>query len=260
MERRGKSRGPGKRLATVAAAVLLSAAVAGALLWNPLSGSGQSGGPKTAAIVDQLSLTQPGPAFVDSASGLLEQAGYVADYYPGDEVTVDLYRNLPSHGYDLILLRVHSGLAQNFGRATGYVSLFSGEPFAETKYARETAIGLLGRASYYDGGTPYFGIVPAFVESMMTGRFDGAVVVLMGCDGLRTAATADALIEKGARAVVGWNGRVSAAHTDLATERLLRYLLVDGLALREAVAQTMADVGPDPLYGSILLLYPSGRG
>lgn len=257
MGRRRESQRPRKTLAIVATAAVLSVALAVGLFLGLSSGSGPSARPKTAAIVDQLSLTQRNPDFVNAASSVLEQAGYVVDCYPGQEVTVDLYSNLPTRGYDLILLRVHSGMAQNLGRSTGYVSLFSGEQFSETKYAREISVGLLGRASYYDGGSQYFGIVPAFIQSMMVGKFDGATVVLMGCHGLHTANTARALIDKGAKAVVGWSGRVSASQTDLATEHLLRHLLTDGLSLREAVNQAMAEVGPDPSYGSALLVYPS---
>ena len=65
------------------------------------------------------------------------------------------------------------------------------------------------------------------------------------------------LCKKGAKAVVAWDGLVSPAHTDAAIERLLQHLLKDGLALQEAVAQTMTELGPDPSYESVLRLYPS---
>ena len=50
---------------------------------------------------------------------------------------------------------------------------------------------------------------------------------------------------------------MSAAHNDTGTERLLEHLLVDGLTPGEAVAQTAAEVGPDPSYGAELRVYPS---
>jgi len=238
------------------AGVFLAAAVAGGLLLHGSFSSDSSAGPKTAAIVDQLSLTQPNPSFAEAATATLEQTGYAVDYYPGEEVTVDFYKNLPTHGYDLIIMRTHSGLARDYGEPTNYVSLFSNEPFSDTKYAAEKAAGLVGRSSYHEGGAQYFGIVPAFIESSMTGRFDGAIIVLMGCDGLITDTTAEAFIRKGAKTVVGWSGRVSATHTDAATEHLLRHLLIDRLTTTDAVAQTTTEVGPDPEYDSTLLSYP----
>ena len=249
------------RLLRALAGLLAVAVVSGLAVYLSLAlGAGGSGsGPRTAVIVDQLSLTQSNPAFAEAATHILQEAGYVVDYYPGEEVTVELYRNLPTHGYDLLLLRVHSGLARDYGKPTGYVSLFSGEPFSETRYAAEKAAGLLGRATYYDGSPEYFGIVPDFVQSTMNGRFGGATVILMGCDGLKSDTIAQAFLRKGAKVVVGWSGRVSAKHTDAATESLLRHVLVDGLAIGDAVARTMAEVGPDPEYGSFLGVYP-GKG
>ena len=238
--------------------ILAAAVVCGVAAYLLLAfADDEAPGPKTAAIVDQLSLTQPNPAFAETASSILEDAGYVVDYYPGEEVTVEFYRDLPTHGYDLLVLRVHSGLARDYGEPTGYVSLFSGEPFSETEYVQEKAAGLVGRASYYDGSPQVFGIVPDFIQSAMRGRFDGATVVMLGCDGLITDTTAEAFVRKGAKTVVGWNGRVSAKHTDAAGEHLLRHLLADGLSTEGAVARTMSEIGPDPEYESRLLVYPS---
>jgi hypothetical protein len=92
----------------------------------------------------------------------------------------------------------------------------------------------------------------------MPGDFDGATVIMMGCGGLYTGRTAEAFMQRGAGAVVGWDNLVSAVHTDLATERLLEKLLVDGLPIDAALAQTMAEVGRDPAYQSTLLKYQTG--
>jgi hypothetical protein len=248
-------------VAVVGLAVLSAALVAG-LLFGGLITSGGSG-PKTAVIVDQLSLTQPNPDFAASASDILEQAGYRVDYFAGEEVTVDFYRDLPSHDYDLIVLRVHSGMAEETDITTGetteeeYVSLFTGEPYSADKYPQEQ-IGRLGKAEYYPGAPPLFGIAPDFITHSMRGRFDKALVVLMGCDGLRSQRTAQAFLDKGASAFVSWSRAVSVSHTDAATLRLLGKLLIDGLPVAEAVAQTAAEVGPDPEYGARLRVLPEG--
>jgi hypothetical protein len=252
-------------LGTVA---LVAAALAGGLLAHfppgqqsarPTTGD-SAPGPATAAIVDQLSLTEPNPTFAATATNLLEQGGYAVDYYPGEQVTVEFYRGLPAHGYDLLVLRVHSGMATDDGVPTGYLGLFTGEPFSEVFHDAETwedaEAGRLGRARQGDGSPEYFSIVPDFIESSMRERFEGTTVIMMGCDGLRTDATAEAFVRKGAKAVVGWSGRVSASHTDAATERLLQHLLIEEHTSREAVARTMAEVGPDPQYHSTLVYYP----
>jgi len=263
-EPRGEKRGRGLRRAAVVlvGVAVVSACVAAGLLLSGLFGGTSGPRPTTAAIVDQLSLTFPNPSFAETATNTLEQAGYEVEYYPGEEVTVDFYRSLPTHGYDLIVLRVHSGLTREISgeEATPreYVSLFTGEPFTEGEYRREIGGGRVGVATYYEGGPQVFGISPKFIESSMKGRFDATTVILMGCDGLRSHETAEAFLQKGAKAFVSWSGPVSATHTDAATERLLEKLLIEGLPVGDAVTQTAAEVGPDPSYGSRLLVQPSG--
>jgi hypothetical protein len=217
-----------------------------------LSGSGQQPQALSAAIVDQLSLTQPNPRFVNTATDLLEQAGYAMDYHPGEQVTVDFYRNLPLREYDLVVLRVHSGVIAD----AGSVGLFTSEPYSPARYVAEQRALRFGRARYYEGGDVYFGIRPEFVAWSMRDTFDKALVIMMGCWGLANSGLASAFVQRGAVAVVSWDGLVSAQHTDAATEQLLEHLLVDRLTVPEAVAQTMDEVGPDPTYGSSLLFYP----
>ena len=241
--------------------VLLSSALAAGLLLSGLIGGGPSG--SRAAIVDQLSLSQPNPDFAASATDILEQADYAVDYFPGEEVTVGFYRNLPTHSYDLIILRVHSGIAEETDVTTGettqreYVSLFTGEPYRRDKYPDEPT-GRLGKATYYEGAPPLFGIGPEFITHSMRGSFDKTLIVMMGCDGLRSQRTAQAFLDRGASAFVSWTRRVSASHTDAATLRLLEKVLVEELPVGDAVAQTAAEVGPDPSYGAELRVLPDG--
>jgi hypothetical protein len=266
MGRHSKSKRPQpqdtwKGVAILAAVALLAAALAGGLILSGLVGGGS--GPRRAAIIDQLSLTQPNPDFAASATSILEQAGYAVDYFPGEQVTVDFYRELPTHDYDLIILRVHSGIAEETNITTGektmreYVSLFTGEPYSPDKYPQEP-MGRLGMATYYEGAPPLFGIAPDFITQSMRGSFDKTLIVLMGCDGLRSPRTGQAFLDKGASAFVGWSESVSASHSDAAALRLLEKSVIEGLPVADAVAQTAAELGPDPSYGAELRVLPEG--
>lgn len=226
-----------------------------AAAWGLLRPAGD--GTLKAAIVDQLQLTSPDPAFVTETTALLEGNGYQVKYYPGEDVTVDFYRTLPKSGYDLIILRAHSTAEISRGEEdVKSVSLFTNQPYSKVQYYDEQVAGRVGFASYKEGGPQYFGITSGFITDSMEGNFDGAVVLMMGCQGLVNEKAAEAFTNKGARNFIGWDGLVSADHTDEATQTLLRELVVSKATPQEAIARTMADVGPDPEFGSQLLAWP----
>ncbi len=240
-------------LAVLAAVALIAALVGGGLLLLSLpSGGAPADDAKTAVIVDQLSLTNPNPAFVRSARDTLKEAGYVVDYFPGQAVTVEFYRELPTRGYDLIVLRVHSArqLDPQLGRTEDNLALFTSEPYSATRYAEEQSLGRIGLATYSLSSEGYFGVRPDFITSDMKGDFGGATIIMMGCDGLRGQRIAQAFLDKGASAFISWTRLVSASHTDEATQRLLEYL--QGFSPLYAVALTAQDVGPDPSTGAEL--------
>ncbi len=117
-------------------------------------------------------ISQPNQTFVLTATNLLEEAGYTVDYYPGEEVTIDFFKNLPALDHDLIIMRVH--LATRFGDPESPLALFTSEPYIETKY---------------------FGIGSRFVTSA-PGEFQNTVIIMMGCNGLSNTRMAEAFIEK----------------------------------------------------------------
>jgi hypothetical protein len=257
---------------------LAAAALAIVLFVTHSSSSEPLAAPRTAAIIDQLALTSPDPAFASQAAASLQAAGYTVDYFPSDQVTVDFYRELPSRGYGLVIVRGHSGFAladpaavAGEVRGQGDTFLFTSEPYTDEKYISDQRARRLSVAFYFDPTGPnqdpdailqafktlprYFGIKPGFIASSAKGRFQRTTVILMGCNGLSSPALAKAFVSKGAASVVGWDDLVSAAHTDAATERLLTHLLADNLSVDAAVAQTAAESGPDPTYGGKLTLY-----
>jgi hypothetical protein len=211
-----------------------------------------------AAIVDHLSTSWPNPVFVKQCTAILEGAGYKVDYFKGSDVTVELYRNLPTHGYKLIILRVHSAYIPQYLS----LAMFTSEPYTKQRYVYEqlrnrVASGYL--TPYKKGDPKYLVITDKFVQFDMKGSFDGAVVIMMGCTGVKKCA-ASAFVQKGAKAYIGWNGSVSASHTDRATIHLLRELLEKDRSVNGAVMQTMKAVGPDPTYKSALLYWPIKAG
>ena len=244
--------------ALLAVAISVVVSVVAVSAWFVFFRSNEPDGPPTAAIVDQLSLTFPNPSFREEATSTLEQAGYVVDYYPGEEVTVGFYRSLPDQDYDLIIFRAHAARIQGVfrGEPLDETVLFTNEPYDPEGYYAEQVEARLDIAYTSVGAPKYFGITADFIEFSMQGDFDDAMVIMMGCEGLASDRTAEAFVNKGAAGYISWTDTVTATHTDAATERLLELLLLDDLSADDAVAQTMTDIGPDPIYGSDLRAYP----
>jgi hypothetical protein len=123
-------------------------------------------------------------------------------------------------------------------------------------YYEEQLEGRVGFAQYTEDSPRLFGITSEFVRESMNGSFDDTVVLMMGCQGFINAQGAEAFEDRGASAFIGWDGLVSAQHTDEATLLLLRHLVEEEEEPSDAIDQTMAAVGPDPDYGSRLVARP----
>jgi hypothetical protein len=212
-----------------------------------------------AALVDQVSLNSPNQTFVQAVTEMLERANYRVDYYSSGSVTVAFYRDLATRGYSLIILRVHSTTGEY-----PLVFLFTSEPYSRSEYVDEQLTDKLVPVALSseeaDRGILYFGITPAFVESSINGEFANTIVIMMGCGGLRSTSMATAFIERGAQAYVSWDGSVSATYTDQATTQLLQHLVTEGQTIKQAVTNTIREVGPDPTYNSTLQYYPPQSG
>jgi hypothetical protein len=211
-----------------------------------------------AAIVDHLSLSWPNPTFVKECKALLEGAGYYVDYYEGERVTVDFYRNLPAHGYKFIVFRVHSAYIQKYLS----LAMFTAEPYSKHRYVYEQLRNRVASGHFepYRQGDPrYLVITDKFVRFSMKGSFQDTVIVMMGCTGIKKC-MATAFLKRGAKAYIGWNGPISAHHTDRTAIQALKYLLVGKQTIAATVAQTMKDVGREPEYKSTLLYWPIQAG
>jgi hypothetical protein len=201
-----------------------------------------------AAIVDQASLTHPNEEFVALASASLEAADYQVDVYSGAEITVGFYKDLATHGYRLIVFRTHSSDID----PTGEIGLFTSELYREDRWVMEQAQGRLayGHTIPDAQGPSYFAIVPAFIREEMRGRFNDTLLIIGGCSTLASPELAEAFLDRGASAVVGWDDVVDLAHNDRGVLRLLLAIVGEKMSVEEAVRRTMIDIGPDPVYHS----------
>jgi len=218
-------------------------------------------GPR-AAIVDQLYASYPNEDFTARVTAELTDYGFEVYLYQGD-ITVDLYRDLPGYGYDLIVFRVHSGLIgtdpQEVASGVG-TYLFTNEPYNQIDHLQEQLNAEVQRAKVAEGSSSVFAVGPGFITGRTKGSFDDSVIIVNGCSCLYSNDLAQAFIDKGASVYLAWNATVGLGHVDEATVSLIKNLCSEGLTVKRAVSLTMATEGADPETQAILKYYPRSSG
>ena len=215
-----------------------------------------------AAIIDQLSLNYPNQLMTQEITQRFEDYGFQVDIYQGNDVTVNLYRNLAQNGYKLIIIRSHSGAMcydTNVNRSIG-TYLFTTESYSTLKYPKEQLNDEIVMARVESGQPNYFAIGPKFITDSMKGKFNNTVVIIDGCSGLYSQDLASAFIAKGATAYLAWNASVRLDYVDGATLNLIKNLCSDNATVAKAVNHTMIEDGSDPESNATLKYYPNEIG
>jgi len=202
------------------------------------------------ALIDALYSTYPNEEFTRFFNKTLQETGFEVDIYQGEEVTVEFLKKLTG-GYKLIVLRMHSALS-----TSNELYLFTAEPYSAEDYVQEQYFPLVKEAYATDDSQSVFAVNWGFIKMLMTGKFDGTLVVAMGCDGALDQLMVHEFINQGAIGYIAWNGPVLLSHSDKAIQCLVQALYMENLSLGEAVEKTVNQVGGDPMWGTVLDYYP----
>lgn len=216
-----------------------------------------------AAIIDQLYLREPNPAFITQATQILESYGFSVDLWQGAQITVDFYRKLPSMGYRFILLRVHSGLLVSVenGKETELDNtyLFTAENYTTNRYVTDQLTNKVSNAMMEDNSPLVFAVNSDFIKSAK-GKFDRTVVLAMGCESYKYDDLPKAFVDKGASLFIGWSNVVTLDYVDNVTLDLLNNLCSENMTLAQGISRTTNDMGKDPYFDSNLKYYPAESG
>lgn len=202
--------------------------------------------PLRIALVNTLSQNQD-DSFVKAVGALAGNAGYSFDYYPFGQGSVDFFKHLPQKGYSIILLRTDSDAV------TGAVA--TSDRYNQYQYPGEQLSDSVARIKVNGTFYEYFGLTPKFIQNMC-GRFSGTTILAMGCFTMSSTDMAQAFVQKGAGAFVGWDKGVLAAYTDTVFASLLG-LVLQGKSISYSVNQVMQTFGPDPSYQARLHYFPT---
>jgi len=228
--------------------ILLPVILVVAQLGAFLGGSPGSGGEALSAVVlDGLYDLYPNSTFIESVSKTLRDRGFSVDVFRGTNVTVDLLKKLGE--YDLVILRLHSSLSAD----ESSLYIFSGELYSRYRYVLDQLTRTVKRA--YIPGTghpPVFALKATHLGIDSRSGLRNSIVIAMGCQSASDETFARELLERGARAYIGWSGPVSIQFSDTATRMVIDLMYGEGLGPCEAVEKTVGVLGPDPVYGSTL--------
>ena len=215
-----------------------------------------------AALIDQLSPAYTNEEFQSSVGADMGSLGLPVDVYQGEQVDVDLYRNIGQDDYGVLVIRSHSGileLPQSQNEST--MALFTNEPYSESKHVSDQLLDRVLIVRPFEGDRDLtFGVTPNFFRQAMRGRLPGTIVVIAGCSVLSRTEMAEALVSRGASVVISFDESVGLAHADEAVALLVHHLLAEGMTVEKAVVTATLEVGPDPEFGAVLKFYPASAG
>jgi len=193
-----------------------------------------------AVIIDQLHKDIPSLYFQNKTQTLLEDAGYQVDLFTTEDITVDFYKKLPTMNYKFIVFRTHSvALGTVAGEIYNIESHIDEQLLGQLKkavpflpdYVEEVGWGALVNQTYFTIGSKA-------VNEIMQGEFDKSIIILGGCDTLSGRNLADSFLERGASAVIGWDGLIGSDDNDRTILELLEKILSDGEDISNAVEST----------------------
>ena len=212
--------------------------------------------PKKAAILDGLSRDYPNKTFIESAKKILERAGFTVDIYGPENMSLNLLKELPSRDYGLIIFRVHGG------RIRQPIGLFMGsglfiERCSPESYRREVESGYLLLGRPFLSNETYCVAPPHYIIDKLHGRFKKAIIIAISCFTGDDEVMAIAFFKRGARAYIGFKGKISPTYGDTFTIKLLRKIYAENLSIQEAFNQVKEELGPDPHYNGTPILYLS---
>ena len=207
------------------------------------------------AIIDGLSQDYPNSTLIETLVGLFESKGYTVTVYNSSSLTVDLLGKILCSNYSIVIMRIHGGrVFDERGKDTGLVALFTSEPYNETGYRNLQARGLVGRGRpALNPENEVFVVTPLYIKSLECSATP-KIVIVASCYSMNGTSMAGALVSKGVKVYIGWDGLVQADVNDYALERVVRELL-NGSTISEAVGSTY-----NIAQASKLLYYPIAAG
>jgi len=172
--------------------------------------------------------------------------------------------------YKFIYIRTHSLEVAQLENST---FLFTGEKYDVNKHILEQLSGQVRKAIPINDQLPeemiknvtlyeesmYFTIGSKLIDELMVGEFAQTVIVIAGCESVRTLDLARSFLFRGACVVIGWDRSVLSSENDRVMLALLEETLVNKIGMYDAIDSVMDEFGENLKYSSELYYFQDKR-
>ncbi len=176
----------------------------------------------SALIVDEFSEECPNPQFMSKVGETLRAAGYSVDVSKSQAINVEYYRGIAA-GHNLMIFRSHSGALrrEDNREIISGTYLLTTEEYSKKKYLKEQLDKQLAITRTSEAAPYVFAVASKFIQKSVPGTFPKSIVIMMGCAALYFPDMAQAFIERGAAAYIGWDASLPLDYADNATLALI---------------------------------------
>ena len=121
-------------------------------------------------------------------------------------------------------------------------------PFGMVQLSPQTNFEVMTTWEIVDDSNPYFLIGAKYVNEIMEGKFPNSLIILGGCSTLYNPTLANALIDRGASSVIGWDNLVGSSNNDQSMLAFLENHLIDDMEIKDAIDAAMSKYGKSTKY------------
>ena len=183
------------------------------------------------------------PGLFNAIKSDLQSAGYSVSYYKNTQVTISLIETKLDKG--VVFNRGHGG----YDSSTRQVIICSGERWNSSKYQYEQSQGWVVRAwilhygQYYD----FFTYTPGLISNYYS-NLPNSLIYMESCEGLKNSTMANAWLNAGAGAYMGWTKSVLVVDGDAAAEENFHDMCINGLSVCQVVKKGYISAGAKLQY------------
>ena len=170
--------------------------------------------------------------------GKLEAIGYQCDYYEGEEVTVELMKNMEDYG--VIYIDTHGGVVNtHYGKEVDFVIGQKGSKQLYEQYDSDLMLHRLGHVWIPSLSlSHYFCILPHFIGKYAETSYPNSLIYIDACNSYKNPTMAEAFKDEGAYVYCGYSSLILAFN--YSERKVFDNMIDETMTIQEAVDEVGA--------------------